>query len=123
MVKNMKVREKAYISGRISSQPWGQVKKAFAFGCKYAESKGYEAVSPLAGKKGENWEWQDYMLDDLRKLSECSKMYVLGNPEQVAESFGVRIEILWARKLGIHVEYIDYDKGREREEDCEQSEN
>ena len=38
MVKNMKMREKAYISGRISSQPWGQVKKAFAFGCKYAEA-------------------------------------------------------------------------------------
>ena len=110
----MKIKEKAYISGRISSQPWELVKKAFAFGCKYAESKGYEAVSPLAGEKGENWEWQDYMLDDLRKLSECCKMYVLGSPEQVAESFGVQIEVLWARKLDIDVIYIDYDQGGER---------
>lgn len=123
MVKNMKVREKAYISGRISSQPWGQVKKAFAFGCKYAEAAGYEAVSPLEGEKGENWEWSDYMFDDLKKLNECNRMYVLGSPERVRESYGVQIEILWARKLGIHIEYIDYEEGREREEDCGQSEN
>lgn len=106
----MRVKEKAYISGRISSQPWGEVKKSFAFGCRYAESKGYEAVSPLAGEKGENWEWKDYMLDDLQKLSECSKMYVLGSPEEVAESYGVQIELLWAKKLGIKIKYISKEE-------------
>lgn len=102
----MRKKKKAYISGRISSQPWEEVKKSFAFGCRYAESKGYEAVSPLAGEKGENWEWKDYMLDDLQKLSECSKMYVLGSPKEVAESYGVQIELLWAEKLGIEITYI-----------------
>lgn len=106
----MRVKEKAYISGRISSQPWEEVKKSFAFGCRYAESKGYEAVSPLAGEKGENWEWKDYMLDDLQKLSECSKMYVLGSPEEVAESYGVQIELLWAKKLGIKIIYIPMEE-------------
>lgn len=106
----MRVKEKAYISGRISSQPWEEVKKLFAFGCRYAESKGYEAVSPLAGEKGENWEWKDYMLDDLQKLSECSKMYVLGSPEEVAESYGVQIELLWAKKLGIKIIYIPMEE-------------
>ena len=97
-----------YISGRISSQPWEQVKKLFALGCKYAESKGYEAVSPLEGEgeKDENWKWQDYMLDDLKKLSECDKMLVLGTLEQVRDSYGVLIEILWAEKLGIEITYI-----------------
>ena len=71
----MRKKKKAYISGRISSQPWEEVKKSFAFGCKYAEAAGYEAVSPLAGEKGESWQWQDYMLDDLKKLSECSRMF------------------------------------------------
>lgn len=106
----MRVKEKAYISGRISSQPWEQVKKSFAFGCKYAESKGYEAVSPLAGEKGENWQWQDYMLDDLQKLSECSRMFVLGTPEEVKESYGVQIELLWAKKLGIEIKYISKEE-------------
>lgn len=102
----MKVKEKAYISGRISSQSWEEVKKSFAFGCKYAEAAGYEAVSPLAGEKGESWQWQDYMLDDLKKLSECSRMFVLGTPEEVANSYGVQIELLWAEKLGIEITYI-----------------
>lgn len=102
----MRVNEKAYISGRISSQPWKNVKKAFAFGCMVAKKKGYEPISPLAGEKGKNWQWQDFMLDDLKKLSECSKMFVLGSPEEVKESYGVQIELLWARKLGIEVTYI-----------------
>ena len=106
----MRVKEKAYISGRISSQPWEEVKEAFAYGCKYAESKGYEAVSPLAGEKGENWQWSDYMLDDLKKLSECSTMFVLGTPEEVKESYGVQIELLWAKKLGIEIIYINIEE-------------
>lgn len=118
-----KEKEKAYISGRISAMPWLQVKKAFAFGCRYAEAAGYEAVSPLAGEKGENWEWSDYMIDDLKKLKECSKMFVVGRLKEVQESFGVRIELLWAEKLGIDITFIDYDEGREREEDCGQSED
>lgn len=97
---------KAYISGRISSQPWEQVKRLFTYGCKYAESMGYEAVSPLEGEKGKEWQWQDFMLDDLKKLSECSKMFVLGTPEEVTKSYGVQIELLWARKLGIEVTYL-----------------
>lgn len=106
----MRVKEKAYISGRISSQPWEQVKEAFAYGCKYAESEGYEAVSPLAGEKGENWKWEDFMLDDLKKLSECSRMFVLGTPEEVKNSYGVQIELLWAEKLGIERTYIPLKK-------------
>lgn len=106
----MKVKEKAYISGRISSQPWEQVKKSFAFGCKYAEAAGYEAVSPLAGEKGENWKWQDFMIDDLKKLSECDVMFVVGTPEEVKESYGVQIELLWAEKLGIEIAYIPLKK-------------
>lgn len=102
----MRKKKKAYISGRISSQPWLQVKEAFAFGCNYAEAAGYEPVSPLAGEKGKDWEWKDYMLDDLNKLSECSKMFVLGTPEEVKESYGVQIELLWAEKLGIEITHI-----------------
>lgn len=34
------------------------------------------------------------------------------------------MRIGWARKLGIPIEYIEYyDEGREREEDCGQSED
>lgn len=102
----MKVKKKAYISGRISSQPWEKVIKTFTIGCLHAESEGYEAVSPLAGEKGENWQWKDFMLDDLKKLSKCSRIFVLGTPEEVAESYGVQIELLWAEKLGIEITYI-----------------
>ena len=102
----MRKKKKAYISGRISSQPWEKVKKTFTIGCLHAEFAGYEAVSPLAGEKGENWKWQDFMIDDLKKLSECDVMFVVGTPEEVENSYGVQIELLWAEKLGIEITHI-----------------
>lgn len=106
----MRKKKKAYISGRISSQPWEKVKKTFTIGCLHAEFAGYEAVSPLVGEKGENWEWKDYMLDDLKKLSECDVMFVVGTPDEVKNSYGVQIELLWAEKLGIEIAYIPLKK-------------
>ena len=46
------------------------------------------------------------MIDDLKKLSECDVMFVVGTPEEVENSYGVQIELLWAEKLGIEITHI-----------------
>lgn len=101
--------KKVYLSGRISSQHWEQVKKVFKMAAQYVEDCGSQPISPLTGEKGKDWKWSDYMFDDLKKLEGCDEMLVIGSKQDVKDSFGVRIEILWAEKLGIKVTYMPYE--------------
>lgn len=91
---------------RISDQQREQVVAANEAGKRIAITGGFEPISPLDGEKGENWEWKDHMLDDLQKLSACDAMLVLCTKEEAKTSFGVQIEILWAKKLGLPISYV-----------------
>lgn len=101
----MEGKLKAYLSMRISFHSEEEVEKTNEAGMQLATAMGFEPISPLDGVKGEDWMWQDYMIDDLQKLPACDAVLVLCTREEVKESFGVQVEILWAERLGIPVLY------------------
>jgi hypothetical protein len=91
---------KVYISGPISGLS-DLNRSAFERAEKKLTEQGHTAVNPLkASPVRDNWEWKDYMRNDILELLGCDSVYALTGWEQ---SRGAKIEIELARTLGMGV--------------------
>lgn len=97
---------RVYIAGKVTGEPLAQCTMKFGQAQKLIESKGYEAVNPLAliydYKAGLNREveWNEAMKICLINLLACDAVYVLKDWEK---SPGAMLEVSLAEKLKIQI--------------------
>ncbi|MDO8610112.1 MAG: DUF1937 family protein [bacterium] len=77
--------------------------------------RGYKVYSPITHNHlineqfNLNWKHKDWLDYDFLFLKQCKILFVL-KLEGWKESLGVKREIEYAKKLGIKVKYIDYQR-------------
>ena len=93
------MKKKIFISGPMSGIKDNNI---HAFNEKEREllSEGHDVMNPASHGTDETKSWLDYMIDDLRMLSECTHIHFLDGWE---ESAGAQIEALAAKRMGIEI--------------------
>lgn len=107
------MKEKCYISGKISNLPLQDALENFKNASIVAEKKGYESVNPMNlvnivpkdfHLKNESEQWSWYMKQDLKLLLDCD--VILMQPNWI-HSKGAKIEHYIAEVMNLKVEYMD----------------
>ncbi len=74
------MKQRIYISGKITGLDYDEAFAAFEAAEKFVESLGFEAVNPMKST-GEvpGKEWIEYMVEDLRILDKCDGIFMMSN--------------------------------------------
>lgn len=97
------MKEKAYISGKISGIPEEEYTALFAKGAQLAGIMGYEAVNPVELNHDHDKTWESFMRVDLKALLDCNHILMLPN---WTASKGAVIEHDLAKSIGLKIVYI-----------------
>lgn len=96
---------KTYISGKITGCDLDEAKAKFKKAERALGLKGMEPVNPMTiDIAGDSPTWEQYMLNDIKELFECSGIYMLSDWR---ESKGARIEHAIAIEMGMEMFYED----------------
>ena len=96
---------KVYISGKMRGMTEEESRRKFKEAEFHLKALGYEVVHPWdteQEKKKHCKEWCDYILFDLKILSECDSIYMLDNWQ---DSWGAKCEHAYAWGRGMNVMY------------------
>lgn len=92
-----------YISGKITGLDVKVAKEYFDSVEQYLSQLGHLPVNPMnICPQNPEWQWQDYMAEDIRALLVCDAIVMLENWK---DSKGARIEHAIAQELGIDIFY------------------
>jgi len=91
----------AYVAGKITGLPIGEVKQKFNTISNELTEKGYQVVKPLA-ISGDSRCWDDVIRNDIKQMMECDEVHMLPDWQ---ESRGAQLERDIALRLGIQVVY------------------
>lgn len=94
---------KIYISGKITGLPIEEAQQIFADAADQLAIMQHEPINPMAHVPyNPDWQYHDYMAEDVRLLLQCDAIYMLHNWH---DSKGARIERAIAMEAGITVHY------------------
>lgn len=108
------MREKVYISGKITGLPIDEAKRNFKNCADYLRDEGYEVVNPMELPEHEailamdemelveDGKWYLHMKADIKAMMDCDSIFVMLN---YTESKGAMIEYKLAMELGLHGMY------------------
>ena len=91
----------AYVAGKITGLPIGEVKQKFNTISSELANKGYEVVKPLA-ITDDSRTWDDAVRSDIKLMLECDEVHMLPDWQ---ESRGAQLERDIALRLGMQVIY------------------
>ncbi len=91
----------AYIAGKITGLPKGQVKDKFNVVASELSGMGYKVVEPVA-VNDDSKTWDDAVRSDIKKMLECDEVHLLPDWQ---ESRGAQLERDIALRLGMEVIY------------------
>ena len=99
------IKEKIYISGKISGLPLKKVTEKFKWFSVFLREKGFDVVNPIEIQPiSDDKTWLDYMAEDIKALMQCDSIYMIYDWGQ---SKGARIEYAIARELGLKIYFHD----------------
>ena len=93
---------KIYVSGRITGLPIELAKRTFAEAVRNLNSQGWEVVNPFDNGLPVEASYEEHLAADLQLLLGCKALFALRGWQQ---SNGARIEVAFAKRLGIKVIY------------------
>jgi hypothetical protein len=97
------MKEKVYISGKISGLDITEVEQNFNNAAIFIKKRLREKpVNPLLFKFPINPTWREYMRKGIRELTKCDSIYMLKNWQ---DSEGAKIEHYIAEKLNLNIYY------------------
>jgi len=91
----------AYVAGRITGLPIGEVQQKFDTISRELSGKGYQVVKPLA-VTDVNRDWDEVVRNDIKLMLECDEVHMLPDWQ---ESRGAQLERDIALRLGMQVIY------------------
>jgi len=91
----------AYIAGKITGLPKGDVKDKFNMMASQLTGLGYHVVKPVA-VYDDSQTWDDAVRSDIKKMLECDEVHLLPDWQ---ESRGAQLERDIALRLGMQVVY------------------
>ena len=91
----------AYIAGKITGLPKGQVKDKFNLIARQLTGMGYHVVRPAA-VTDDSQPWDDLVRGEIKKMLECDEIHLLPDWQ---ESRGAQLERDIALRLGMQVVY------------------
>jgi uncharacterized protein DUF4406 len=91
----------AYIAGKITGLPRGDVRDKFDVMAAQLSGMGYDVVKPLA-VYDETRDWDDAVRTDIKKMLECDEVHLLSDWQ---DSRGAQLERDIALRLGMQVVY------------------
>ncbi len=91
----------AYIAGKVTGVPKGEVKDKFKTIANKLTGKGYKVVQPV-GVSDDSPSWNDAIRSDIKKMLECDEVHMLPDWQ---ESRGAQLERDIALRLGMDVVY------------------
>ena len=91
----------AYIAGKITGLPKGEVKEKFSLVSSELTAMGYHVVSPV-GVSDDSKTWDDAVRNDIKKMLECDEVHLLADWQ---DSRGAQLERDIALRLGMQVVY------------------
>jgi hypothetical protein len=91
----------AYIAGKITGLPIGDVKDKFNVMATELSGMGYEVIKPEA-INNESQTWDAAVRNDIKKMLECDEVHLLPDWQ---ESRGAQLERDIALRLGMQVVY------------------
>jgi hypothetical protein len=91
----------AYIAGKISGLPKGQVKDKFNLIATRLTGMGYHVVEPST-INDDSLPWDHAVRSEIKKMLECDEVHLLPDWQ---ESRGAQLERDIALRLGMHVVY------------------
>ena len=91
----------AYIAGKITGFPKGDVKDKFNTMAQQLSGMGYHVVKP-DGVYDDTKTWNDAVKNDIRKMLECDEVHLLSDWQ---DSRGAQLERDIALRLGMQVIY------------------
>lgn len=94
------MKEKIYISGKITGLDHEEAYKMFWDAQTKYESVGFEVVNPMKLNHDHDGTWQNYMRIDLIEMLSCNHIFMLKGWEN---SKGANIEYNLARELGFKI--------------------
>jgi hypothetical protein len=94
------MKEKIYISGKISGLEFDDAYKTFMGAQLKYESAGFEVINPMAITHDHDLTWESYMRADLKAMLDCTHIYMLKNWHT---SRGANLEYNLATELGLIV--------------------
>lgn len=93
----------AYVAGKITGLPIGEVKQKFNIISNELTGKGYDVVTPIAvGVTDDSRRWDDAIRSDIKQMLECDEVHLLPDWQ---ESRGAQLERDIALRLGMQVVY------------------
>ena len=108
------MKEKIYISGKISGLEFEDAYKKFMDAQLKYESAGFEVVNPMKITHDHDLTWESYMKADLKEMMDCDAILMQNNWK---DSKGAIVEHNLAKDLGLAIMHI----GRHRNTDIELS--
>lgn len=94
------MKDKVYISGKITGLPKEEVNNNFNIVSVRLKEEGYIPVSPLDNNVNCNDSWINHMKADIKLLMECNTIYLMKNWK---DSRGAKIERELAILLGYNI--------------------
>ena len=91
----------AYVAGKITGLPKGQVENKFNIIASELAGQGYIVVKPIA-VNDDSKTWDDAVRGDIKKMLECDEVHLLPDWQ---ESRGAQLERDIALRLGMQVVY------------------
>ena len=91
----------AYIAGKITGLPMGDVRDKFDVMAAQLSGMGYQVVKPLA-VYDETHDWDEAVRSDIKKMLECDEVHLLSDWQ---DSRGAQLERDIALRLGMQVVY------------------
>lgn len=93
---------KIYVSGQITGIPIETAKRTFAEAAQTLARQGWEVVNPFDNGLPVEAPYEEHLAADLQLLLGCKALFALRGWQQ---SNGARIEVAFAKRLGIKVIY------------------
>lgn len=96
------MKEKIYVSGKISGEDYQKAFDKFELREKQLQLIGFEAVNPMKIHNCEDRtkSWEDYMSEDIPELLKCNAIYMM---KCWGQSKGARVEYAIAKELGYKI--------------------
>lgn len=100
--KQKTMKQKIYISGKITGLTPEEAFNLFNNAEIYLKEKGFEVINPMTIPHDHDKTWLNYMRNDLKALLDCDALFMLYNWK---DSKGAKVEHDLAESLGLEIIY------------------